>query len=335
MVYRPTYWRDYRAESFSGGDGKTPETAFEISSAEELALLAYEVNYGSTDGLTPGNVGDFQFFGNVYFKQTCDIDLSEHVWEPIGYYDVPNNDMHSFAGNYDGQGYKILGIYTESKNYAGALFGICFNDATRSYIKNIVLLDSNINATTIASGICAYFSNYEISNCINYAKVNSYNMAAGGVAGGGMNSDVINCLNFGEVNAYSSSGVVGGVAALIMEGNILNCGNEGIINGTTKASICASASCVISNCYSISNGTIKMTGMPIDTISNCLYINSDGKFYVGATDTEGNNITSFAEFAWINENSCPIPKSLTWLGQFYTQDITELITDPDFGWTKA
>lgn len=328
MVYRPTYWRDYRAESFSGGDGKTPETAFEISSAEELALLAYEVNYGSTQGITQGMLG-FMFFENIYFKQTCDIDLSEHIWEPIG---RNYQSMHSFAGNYDGQGYAIIGVYTERHNYASGLFGLCCNDTTRSYIKNIVLSNSKINATSIASGICAYFANYEISNCFNYAKVNSYGMAAGGVAGGGMYSDVINCLNFGEVNAYSSSGMAGGVAAFIMEGNILNCGNEGIINGTIKASICVQAmQCDIENCYSISNGTIKMTGMPIDTISNCLYINSDGKFYVGATDTEGNNITSLAEFAWINENSCPIPKSLTWLGQYFTQDITELITkDPEW-----
>ena len=329
--YRPTYWKDYRASSFNGGNG-SKENPFKISSAEELSLLAYEVNNGDISGKEPGTMG-YPFFEGVYFEQTCDIDLSAHLWNSIGYMNASNGEGRSFAGNYNGNNYIIKGLHSQYQDYTGGVFGVACNDNGQSTISNVILVDS-MSKALISGGIVSYAMNFNIINCKNYADVTAVYMAAGGILGGGMNMNIENCLNFGKVKCNVPNGIAGGVAGLIQSGSIKNSGNEANIQSNTMAaSICASASCVISNCYSISNDEMILANG--GTISNCLYINSNGKFYVGATDTEGNNITSFTEFAWINENSCPIPKSLTWLGQYFTQDITELITSPDSGWINV
>ena len=51
----------------------------------------------------------YPFFEGVYFEQTCDIDLSAHLWNSIGYMNASNGEGRSFAGNYNGNNYVIKG----------------------------------------------------------------------------------------------------------------------------------------------------------------------------------------------------------------------------------
>ena len=67
-------WTDYAAASFDGGSG-TKADPYKIATAEQLALLAKEVNSGVVGKTHEGE----------FFILTADIDLSGHVWTPIGY----------------------------------------------------------------------------------------------------------------------------------------------------------------------------------------------------------------------------------------------------------
>lgn len=82
---------------FKKGQG-TKINPYQIDSAEKLINLSMLVNQGYS-------------FENIYFKQTCDIDLSNVVWIPAGYID--NN---SFEGNYNFNNYEVYNINSSEKN---------------------------------------------------------------------------------------------------------------------------------------------------------------------------------------------------------------------------
>ncbi len=65
-------WTEYAADTFAGGNG-TKDDPYQIGTAEQLALLVKDVNAGSKT-----HTGE-------YFILTDDIDLSGHVWTPLGY----------------------------------------------------------------------------------------------------------------------------------------------------------------------------------------------------------------------------------------------------------
>ncbi|MCC8037174.1 MAG: hypothetical protein LIP02_03430, partial [Bacteroidales bacterium] len=77
-----------------------------ISSAEELAYVAQQVNSGTEN------------YHGYTLVQTANIDLNNQVWAPIG---VSVNE-NPFSGDYDGKGYTIYNLNVEKREYAG-LFG--------------------------------------------------------------------------------------------------------------------------------------------------------------------------------------------------------------------
>lgn len=115
-------WTDYAAAAFAGGTG-TKADPYQIATAEQLALLAADVNSGA-GGKT---------HTKEYFKLTADIDLSAHVWTPIGYesWSSGGGSAQSFQGYFDGNGKKITGLYVDERegdgtyvNRNSGLFGV-------------------------------------------------------------------------------------------------------------------------------------------------------------------------------------------------------------------
>ena len=112
-------WTDYAAAAFAGGTG-TKADPYQIATAEQLALLAKDVNSG-VDGET---------HEKEYFILKNDIDLSAHVWTPIGYesWASGGGSAQSFKGYFDGNGKKITGLYVDErvngKNRSAGLFGV-------------------------------------------------------------------------------------------------------------------------------------------------------------------------------------------------------------------
>lgn len=115
-------WTDYAAAAFAGGSG-TKADPYQIATAEQLALLAADVNSGA-GGKT---------HTKEYFKLMDNIDLSAHVWTPIGYesWSSGGGSAQSFQGYFDGNGKKITGLYVDERegdgtyvNRNSGLFGV-------------------------------------------------------------------------------------------------------------------------------------------------------------------------------------------------------------------
>ena len=115
-------WTTYAASAFDGGSG-TKADPYQIATAEQLALLAADVNSGAGS----------KTHTKEYFKLTADIDLSAHVWTPLGYetYASGGDSAQAFMGYFDGNGKKITGLYVDERagdgenvNRNSGLFGV-------------------------------------------------------------------------------------------------------------------------------------------------------------------------------------------------------------------
>ena len=115
-------WTDYAASAFAGGSG-TKADPYQIATAEQLALLAADVNSGAGS----------KTHTKEYFKLMDNIDLSAHVWTPIGYesWSSGGGSAQSFQGYFDGNGKKITGLYVDERagdgehvNRNSGLFGV-------------------------------------------------------------------------------------------------------------------------------------------------------------------------------------------------------------------
>ena len=246
------YWTDdsIRANSFGGGSG-TQEDPYLIETAEQLAYLAYMVNSGQGPYVESMEMSDGiylkHFYQGVYFKQTQPIDLSKHVWPGIGVYDM--TALHFFAGNYDGGGFEISGMYAVGEMVAG-LFRTVGNDPLPAMapgtpgheelspitIENIVLVEPTVNAIEFEGGsysggiIGALFSAVDVTvqNCSVQGGFVGGADGAGGIVGmmAAMQSKIVNCQNSATV---AGGGIVGGSGTTdgVNVNIVFNCVNSG------------------------------------------------------------------------------------------------------------
>ena len=193
------------------------------------------------------------------YKQIADIDLSAYYWTPIGDYDY--NDLYYFAGNYDGGGYNISGLFIDGSyaNFQG-LFGYikCDSDSDVIYIKNINIINSEIEGYNNVGAVAGYMSGFigecYIENCHNYGNVfGDSGVCVGGILGEASSTSVSirNCTNRGNVDGYDNVGGISGTT-----GTIENCFNYG--NVTSHYNYYDEYSCVggisgcdgnVKNCY--------------------------------------------------------------------------------------
>lgn len=115
-------WDGNVSSGFKFGDG-TESNPYLISTGDELAYLAGQVNAGTT------------YQGN-YFQIAADIDINGKTWTPIG------NTNNSFRGVLDGAGHTIanavINITSESNNIETyGFFGTIGGGNSETIIKNI------------------------------------------------------------------------------------------------------------------------------------------------------------------------------------------------------
>lgn len=182
------YLNGYRLEEKHLEGKGTKDVPYQITCVEDLIWLRDKVNSGTN-------------FESVFFLQTCDLDLENMPWEPIGIY---GTDRY-FYGVYDGGGYTISNLYIPSSlNIAcPALFG---------------QLGGQVLNLGIESGyIEGDFAGSIASHCVgeNAAIINCYNKAniigrkrAGGICDNFSKGSVINCANIGEIESPISGGIV-------------------------------------------------------------------------------------------------------------------------------
>lgn len=226
-------WTDY-AQAVTETDG-----VYEISTAAELAWVAKGVN--------DGTITQYEYDANwdmsrKIFKLTADIDLSDHVWVPIG---VDRN--HGFQGAFDGNGYTISGMRIGSADtpYASGYYVGLFGYATGT-ITDVKIRNSSVYAAqqdenrfeTYAGLLVGSFNGYStgIASCDVSGSVytsgttwsNSEYGAAGGIVGDLVSGFVESCradVTLGALDGarYFSLGGIAACAGGYYDVTIKNC----------------------------------------------------------------------------------------------------------------
>ena len=222
--------------TYSGGSG-TERNPWLISTADDLKTLADTVNNGEPYTYT-----------REYFLQTNDIDLSNVVWEPIGYTD---SDYY-FSGHYDGGDYIIsnavsTGKLDEDGQATAGIFG-CVMDGSVSnlHVRNADFTASGDESYGPAGGVTGIAYGATIENCtVDNSCVESERMpddstCAGGIAGYAIGATFSNCASIS--NQIVSTAYAGGFV-----GEIDDDEDYGVEGFTTYT-----------NCY-VSNGTVTAT----------------------------------------------------------------------------
>lgn len=198
------------------GEG-TATDPYRISTADELAWLAQEVNAGR---------------GASYNAVLCnDIDLKNEEWTPIG-----KNSSYAYKDTFDGGGYTISGLKIDSNAQCQALFGYVKGGT----IKNLTVAGSVTSSDQYTAGIVAYGNPVTVTNCTNEVSVTATKKgyAAGVVAYAYANSEVMDCTNNGAIIGRGGyvGGIVGTGGGIKTISNCFNRGsvtNEGTPNSYT------------------------------------------------------------------------------------------------------
>ena len=218
-----------------------------IKTAQDLANLAYMVNYGYS-------------YEYIYFKLDRSIDLNYGIsvnayssnakeWTSIG------SSSYPFKGNFDGNNYTIDGLYNGSlfvyisegsvtNLTMGTGYIYSYNvSSIADYIYNTTISNCTNNGTIVSmssgysGGLVGKMENSEISNSSNYANVSSTNGAAGGIAGIMYNSNISYSDNHATVS--SSYSYAGGIVGYAEDDNssCSGCYNSGYVSGSTQGDI--------------------------------------------------------------------------------------------------
>ncbi len=244
-----------QATSYGGGDG-SKENPYLISNADELALLAQDVN-------TVAN-----FSRGRYFKLTQDIVINEGVnalslstlqggnaftqTTMIGNY-VGENDYRAFQGVFDGGGHIISGFYcVPNANYVG-LFRV-LDGAT---VKNLGLRDCFVYSGAYLSCLAGLVKNSRIINCfVVDSKLVGWGSNSGPIAGQVFGTSRIqNCYTAISVSTKNDTGGILGRIGNGTEEQVIveNCYTTTTIitSKSNKAGVTATSAVgsIVRNCY--------------------------------------------------------------------------------------
>lgn len=237
-------WDGSIAENFAEGDGSEKQP-YIIEKASQLAFLAQEVNAGVD-------------YRGKYIILTCDLDLNNQEWTPIG------NGTHYFNGTFDGNGCTISNLkitngakFTtetsrgETNQYTAGLFGSCLDatitnitiDKAKISIQNIT--DSSVIMGGVLIGTMCAESLTEISNvnvvdanitCLFELKSESSSLRVGGVVGYVYGNDY-SAINIENINTVAAISIAKGKASYNLVGGIVGAAS---INKLCNVNNCAS-----------------------------------------------------------------------------------------------
>jgi len=187
---------------FTGGDGKTEQTAYQISTAQQLQNLSKCVTNSIME--------------NKYYVLNNDIDLSDYLagegnnggvgWNPIG-----NSSSVYFTGKFNGNGHKVSGLWIR-RNLALGYLGLFGHTSYFAEIKNIgVEIDDNkggISGGSYVGGLVGY-ADGSISNSYVIGNVSGTSNVGGLV--GSNKGTISNSYAMGNVSgsSYYVGGLVG------------------------------------------------------------------------------------------------------------------------------
>lgn len=187
----------------------TIQSPFLITSLEDLETFRDLVNKGMS-------------FSGQYIRQTADIDLQNYgEWEPIGIYESGK----LFAGNYDGDGYAVKGLYINRPEENVGLFG-----QLAGTVENLSVIDCDVTGSCIG-GIASHGvgADSKIINCMVTGRLYSYGRAGGIADNMGVGGSIINCVTDVELKG---DGITSGVSGYYIN-TVVNCyssqGSDGVL----------------------------------------------------------------------------------------------------------
>ncbi len=166
-------------------------TGYQTAFVTQPVISVYSGSGTAADPFLIGNVADldnvrhYVAVPGLHFRQTADIDLSGHNWQPIGQY-LPGQDQGAFMGFYDGANYTIENLaITDSSDVHRQGAGLF------AYTKNATLIrvrltgvDINMPNTGSVGGLVGVARNTDIANChiFDSTRVKAH-MTVGGLIG--------------------------------------------------------------------------------------------------------------------------------------------------------
>ncbi|OQB14907.1 MAG: Immunoglobulin A1 protease precursor [Firmicutes bacterium ADurb.Bin193] len=274
-----------------------------ISTAAQLAYLAYKVNEGSGD------------YNDKQYKLTSNIDLSAYGkgwndgrgWIPIGKLD------YYFRGKLDGNNHIITGLYINDELLDNV--GV-FGDVYGGTIKNLGLDEVDITGNHNVGGVAGVINNRgSVMNCYAIGTVKGF-FNVGGVIGCVGSGTLANCYFVGAVSLVrggsigSTNTAVGGVTGAAL-GSVENCYAIGTVSG--RGSVGGVAGEVLyqdgrlTNCYSICDVYGSGTGIGGvagvvngGSVESCVALNQNvkGSDFIGRITGCADDAELFGNHAW-------------------------------------
>ena len=260
-TYDKGNWSDHAADSYAT-PVDTNKKVVTIASAEELALLANEVNGGKS-------------YAGYTVKLTQDIDLGRFMWTPIG------TSANKFSGNFDGQNNTIsnLNVHDTRKDASG--FGL-IGYANGQKIINVNIHNAYVYGNSAVAAVlgngnttiqnCHLDGQIQIGTSTNNTHLANFNSSyIGGIIGYGY-SKVVDCSVKGDEGALIGGRQVGGIYGFAGEGKsdrVVNCTVENVklmgyksIGGILGWAFYGNN---VKNC-SVKDVTLELTGVEENTI---------------------------------------------------------------------
>lgn len=171
---------------------------YKVYTAEGLAYFAYLTS----------QMGGYHMIGDsVYIELARDIDLSDYYWVPISAKNANNQNL--FYGHFNGNGYKIYGLFTQGTNDYEGLIGYA---STGAVIENVTVMSgkvvslreagTSLTGNTLSVGaIVGKAEGVTITNCHNHASINvEYFIPVGGIVGQANNTQINRVSNDGNIS---------------------------------------------------------------------------------------------------------------------------------------
>lgn len=206
------------SKPYLDGDGRksNPYLITSVADFEEINRLV--LNGNNLEGLNFRLTADLVLNENAENYEDWKTTAPANEWEPIGRQGKP------FAGNLDGAGHTIFGMYIDDETVPAAagqerghgLFGATY----RGTIKNLHIKDSYVAAYRVVGGMTGTAQETTFENCSFDGYVFGYNInTSGGSAGGfigaaNMSNTFVKCYTAGKIDSVGrSAGLVGAATA--------------------------------------------------------------------------------------------------------------------------
>ncbi|OPL08641.1 MAG: hypothetical protein AVO33_09845 [delta proteobacterium ML8_F1] len=280
---------------FGGGDGSSEEFAYEISTANQLAQLAYNVNNGND-------------YTGKYFKLVNDLNLAAKQWTPIGHRFYPGYE-NGFNGSFDGNNHSInnltIGSASEPKvggeQTQAGLFGAIKYQATLKNIK--VTVDIYTDGVTNVGGLLGYSeSNGTISNCSADGSLTTKGedtREVGGLIGHVSNTSILECssnVSIAVETASETGGLIGSHGGYSFD-KLRNISNS-IFTGTVDAGSSSYTGGITGTSYgntfivnAVNTGSVTASRGNVGGIAGKIHNKVANCYNVGSVGNSGNSLS--------------------------------------------